>query len=93
MVVGQNEVTTMRKKREGMMLWMAQRRSELLRQWVEAHTTQSEIARRSGCTRQYVSWLIRNPFGYDAARSVEEKFGLPKYALEPSGAMHEDAMS
>lgn len=73
----------MRKKREGLVLLMAQRRCELLRKWVESHTTQADLARKAGCTRQYVSWLMRTPFGFDAARSIEEKFGITTGLLEP----------
>ena len=73
----------MRKKRDGVTLLMAQRRSELLKKWINDHTTQAELARQVGCTRQYISWLIRNPFGYDAARGIESKFRIPEGTLEP----------
>lgn len=73
----------MRNKRDGVLLLMAQRRSELLKKWINDHTTQAELARQVGCTRQYISWLIRNPFGYDAARGIESKFRIPEGTLEP----------
>lgn len=83
----------MRKKREGLVLLMAQRRCELLRKWVESNTTQSDLARKAGCTRQYVSWLMRSPFGYDAARSIEERFGIPIGCLEPDYRMRESGVA
>ena len=83
----------MRKKREGLVLLMAQRRCELLRKWIESHTTQADLAREAGCTRQYVSWLTRSPFGYDAARSIEEKFGIPIGYLEPDYRMRESGVA
>ena len=72
----------MRKRREGMRLSEAMKRSGRLLEWIQATGTKAEVARRAGCTRQYVGWLTKHPFGYDAARTVEEKFGMEPMSLE-----------
>ncbi len=72
----------MRQKREGVRLGEAMKRSGRLLEWIQATGTKAEVARRAGCTRQYVGWLTKHPFGYDAARTVEEKFGMEPMSLE-----------
>lgn len=81
----------MRRARSGLSLQMACQRQENFSRWVNGHSTQSEVARTMGCSRQYVSWLMKHPMGYETARRIEERCRVPAMMFEriPYGAESE----